>query len=147
MFQGEIESQIFLWDVASPSFPSRDEFKGEVRGGLRGLCVDLQLCLLGCSPLCLSSLFSPSWERPFSALNTSGCYLPFRAQHKCFLLHEASLITLCTYSEWPVNGTGFRIRQPWAQIQVLPAVWASPAVTLSLSFPPVQWGWQGQHSP
>ena len=32
-------------------------------------------------------------------------------------------------------------------IQVLPAVWASLAVTLGLSFPPVQWGWQGQHSP
>lgn len=29
LFQGEIESQIFLWDVATPSFPSRDEFHKE----------------------------------------------------------------------------------------------------------------------
>ena len=99
---------------------------------MKGRCVDLQLCLPGCPPLCLSSHFSPFWERPFSALNTSGSYLPFRAQHKCFLLHEASLITLCTCSEWPVSGIGFRIRQPQARVQVLPAVRASPAVTLGL---------------
>ena len=87
-----------------------------------GLSVDLQLCLPGCSPLRLTSHFSPFWEKSFSALNTSGSYLPFRAPHKCFLLHEAPLITWCSHGEWPGKWTGFRIRQPWAWVQVLPAM-------------------------